>query len=91
MVDNIEATVTDLFKKHSGKSGYEGMYSITKHIYQDDEGIVRDGFAIDKENLLILKAKIRAILIDELLKKKASPVIKRDQVVSTSSPSSLPQ
>ena len=45
------------------------MYSIAKHIYQDDEGIVRDGFAIDKENLLILKAKIRAILINELPKK----------------------
>jgi len=69
MVDNIEVTVTDLFKKHSGKSGYEGMYSIAKHIYQDDEEIVHDGFAIDKENLLILKAKIRAILIDEWPKK----------------------
>jgi hypothetical protein len=91
MADNVKITVSDLFKKNDGKSGYANMYSIAKHIYQDDEGIVRDGFAIHKENLLILKAKIRAILIDELLKKKASPVIKRDQVVSTSSPSSLPQ
>ena len=69
MVDNIEVTVTDLFKKHSGKSGYRGMSSIAKHIYQDAEEIVHDGFAIDKENLLILKAKIMAILIDELPKK----------------------
>jgi hypothetical protein len=29
------------------------MYSIAKHIYQDVGVIVRDGFAIDKENLLI--------------------------------------
>ena len=66
MVDNIELTGTDLFKKHSGKSGYEGMYSIAKHIYRDDGEIVSDGFAIDKANLLILRAKIMAILIDEL-------------------------
>ena len=68
MVDKVEVTVTDLEKKHPGKSGYEGMYSIAKHIYQDDGEIVSDGFAIDKENLLILRAKIRAILIDELPK-----------------------
>ena len=57
MVDNIELTGTDLFKKHSGKSGYEGMYSIPQHLYQDDEEIVHNDFAIDKENLLILKDK----------------------------------
>lgn len=28
MVDEIEVTVTDREKKHPGKSGYEGMYSI---------------------------------------------------------------
>jgi ribosomal protein L36 len=77
MVDNIEVTVTDLFKKHSGKSGYEGMYSIAKHMYQDYEEIVHSGFAIDKENLLILKAKIRAILIDELPKKRHHQLLKR--------------
>ena len=46
------------------------MYSVAKHIYQDDGEIVHDGFAIDKENLLILRAKIMAILIDELPTKK---------------------
>jgi hypothetical protein len=66
MVDKVEVTVTDLKQKHPGKSGYEGMYSVAKHIYQDDGEIVSDGFAIDKENLLILRAKIMAILIDEL-------------------------
>jgi hypothetical protein len=66
MADRIEVTVTDLEKKHPGKSGYEGMYSLAKHIYQDDGEKLIDGFAIDKENLLILRAKIMAILIDEL-------------------------
>jgi hypothetical protein len=65
MVDKVEVTVTDLEKKHPSKSGYQGMYSIAKHIYQDDGEIIHDGFAIDKENLLILRAKIMAILIDE--------------------------
>jgi hypothetical protein len=72
MVDKVEVTVTDSFKKHNGKSGYENMYSVAKHIYQDDGEIVSDGFAIYKENLLILRAKIMAILIDELPTKKNS-------------------
>lgn len=38
MVDKVVISVTDLEKKHPGKSGYEGMYSIVKHIYQDDWG-----------------------------------------------------
>ena len=56
MADNVKITVSDLFKKNDGKSGYANMYSIAKHIYQDDGVIIRDGFAIDKENLLILRA-----------------------------------
>ncbi|TVP41367.1 hypothetical protein [Candidatus Nitrosocosmicus arcticus] len=71
MADKVEITVTDLAKKHPGKSGYEGMYSVAKHIYQDDGEIVHDGFAIDKDNLLILSAKIMAILIDEIIPKKS--------------------
>jgi hypothetical protein len=66
MVDEIVVTVTDLAKKHPGKPAYKGFYSLAKHIYQDDGVKVSDGFAIDKENLLILRAKIMAILIDEL-------------------------
>ena len=65
MVDKIEVTVTDLFKKHNGKSGYEGMYSIAKHVYQDDGEKLSDGFAIDRENLEVLRAKIDALLIDD--------------------------
>ncbi len=71
MVDKVEVTVSDLSKKHDGKSRYENMYSIARHIYQDDGVIVSDGFAIDKENLLILRAKIMAILIDETSPKKS--------------------
>jgi hypothetical protein len=65
MVDEIEVTVTDLQKKHPGKPGYEGMYSIAKHMHQDDGEVLIDGFTIDKENLRILGAKIDAIFIDD--------------------------
>ena len=72
MVDKVLVTVTDLDKKHPGKSGYEGMYSVAKHVYMDSGNIDTTGFAIDKENLKILKAKIEAMLIDDdkLNKKK---------------------
>ena len=66
MVDEAVVTVTDLEKKHPDKLAYKGLYSIAKHIYQDDGEIAQDGFAIDKENLEILRAKIMPILIDEL-------------------------
>jgi hypothetical protein len=65
LVDEIKVTVTNLAKKHSDKSGYEGMFSIAKHIYQDDGEILSNGFAIDKENHKILRAKINAMLIDD--------------------------
>ena len=65
MVDNVEVTVTDLEKKHKGKSGYENMYSVAKHVYMDDGKVDTIGFAIDKENLKILRAKIDAVLIDD--------------------------
>ena len=72
MVDKVLVTVTDLDKKHPGKSGYEGMYSVAKHVYMDDGKIDTTGFAIDKENLRILGAKIDAMFIDDdkLNKKK---------------------
>ena len=72
MVDKVVVTVTNLDKKHPGKSGYEGMYSVAKHVYMDDGNIDTTGFAIDKENLKILRAKIEAMLIDDdkLNKKK---------------------
>jgi hypothetical protein len=41
------------------------MYSIAKHISQDDGEILSDGFAIDKENLRILGAKTDAMFIDD--------------------------
>ena len=58
-------TVTDLDKKHPGKSGYEGMYSVAKHVYMDGGKVDTTGFAIDKENLKILRAMIEAMLIDD--------------------------
>ena len=66
MVDIEEIYVTNLLKKRPNKSAYKGFYSFAKHTYQNDGEIVHDGFVIDKENLLILRAKIMAILIDEL-------------------------
>ena len=36
MVDKVVVTVTDLEKKHTGKLGYENMYSVAKHVYMDD-------------------------------------------------------
>ena len=65
MLDKVEVTVTDLEEKHKGKSGYEGMYSVAKHVYMDNGKVDTIGFAIDKENLKILRAKIDAMLIDE--------------------------
>ena len=65
MVDKVEVTVTDLEKKHKGKAGHENMYSVAKHVYMDNVKVDTIGFAIDKENLKILRAKIDAMLIDE--------------------------
>ncbi len=65
MVDKVEVTVIDLEKKHKGKSGYEGMYSVAKHVYMDNGEADTIGFAIDKENLKIFRAKIDAVLIDD--------------------------
>lgn len=75
MVDKVEITVTNLEKKHSGKPGYENMYSVPKHVYMDDGNIDTIGFAIDKENLRILKAKIDAMLIND--DKETTTVIQR--------------
>ena len=66
MVDIEEVFVTDLYKKHNGKEYYKGFFTIGKRIYQDDGEIVTESNALDKEALEILRAKIMAILIDEL-------------------------
>ena len=65
MIDKVEVTVTDLEKKHKGKSGYENMYSVAKHVYLDNGVVDTTGFAMDKESLKILRAKIDAVLIDD--------------------------
>lgn len=66
MVDIEEVYVWDLYKKHQGKEHYKGFYYIEKKIYQDDGEVVNEGFALDREALEVLRAKIMAILIDEL-------------------------
>lgn len=66
MVDIEEVYVRDLYEKHKGKELYKGFYSIGKKIYQDDGEVVNEGFALDKEALEVLRAKIMAILIDDL-------------------------
>ncbi len=66
MVDIKEVYVRDLYKKYKGKELYKGLYSIGKKVYQDDGEIVNEGFALDKEALEVLRAKIMAILIDDL-------------------------
>ncbi|MDN5847211.1 MAG: hypothetical protein L0H53_13165 [Candidatus Nitrosocosmicus sp.] len=65
MVDKVGVTITNLEKKHEGKAGYENMYSVAKHVYIDNGLADTTGFAIDKENLKIMRAKIDAVLIDE--------------------------
>lgn len=66
MVDIEEAYVRDLYKKHKGKELYKGFYSIGKKIYQDDGEVVNEGFALDKEALEVLRAKIMAALIEDI-------------------------
>ena len=40
------------------------MYSVARHVYTDNGEVDTTGFAIDKENLKILRAKIDTVLID---------------------------
>ncbi|ALI35362.1 MAG TPA: hypothetical protein VMS35_08330 [Nitrososphaeraceae archaeon] len=74
MVDKVEVTVTDLSKKHNGKHGYENMYSVAKHVYMDNGEVDTVGFAIDKENLKILRAKIDAMLIGDYKSSKKEKI-----------------
>ncbi|HYG00029.1 MAG TPA: hypothetical protein VD815_08045 [Candidatus Saccharimonadales bacterium] len=66
MVDIEEVYVRDLYKKHKSKELYRGFYSIGKKIYQDDGEIINEGFALDKDGLEVLRAKIMATLIEDL-------------------------
>ena len=68
VVDIEEIYVRDLSEKHNGRPEYKGLYSIGKKIHQDNGEIYNEGFAIDEENLRILKARLEAMFIDELPK-----------------------
>ncbi len=48
------------------------MYSVAKQEYIDNGAVDTIGFAIDKENLSILRAQIDAMLIDESKKQTKS-------------------
>ena len=56
MTDIEDVYVRDWSKKYKGRPEYKGLYSIGKKIHQDDGEIYNEGFAIDEENLRILKA-----------------------------------
>jgi hypothetical protein len=76
MTDIEEVYVKDLYKKHKGKELYKGFYSVGKKIYQDDGEVINEGFALDKEALEVLRAKIMPILIDQLPPTKEKSKIK---------------
>lgn len=65
MTDIEDVYVRDWSKKYKGRPEYKGLYSIGKKIHQDDGEIYNEGFAIDEENLRILKARIEAMFINE--------------------------
>ena len=65
MVDIEEIYVRDLYEKYNKREEYKGLYSVGKKVYRDDGEIDNEGFAIDKENLRILRAKIGGMLIDD--------------------------
>jgi len=80
MVDKVEVTVTDLEKKHKGKAGYENMYSVAKHVYMNNGTVDSVGFAIEKENLKILRAKLDAVLVDNDKKQSNDRKPKTDKI-----------
>ncbi len=41
------------------------MYSVAKHVYMDNGEVDTTSFAIDKENLKIIRAKIDTMLMDD--------------------------
>lgn len=57
-------------KKHKGKEQYKDLYSIGKKVYQDNGEILNEGLVLDREVLEVSRAKIMAILIDEIPAKR---------------------
>jgi len=56
----------ETYTKSTRVKNSKGFYSIGKKIYQVYGEIANEGFALDKEALEILRAKIMAILIEDL-------------------------
>ncbi len=66
MVDVEEVYVRDLYKKHNREEIFEGFYSVGKKIYHDNGEVVNEGFGLYREELKIFRARIMAVLIDDL-------------------------
>ena len=41
------------------------MFTVAKHVYTDNGKVKTGGFAIDEENLKMLRGKIDAVFIDD--------------------------
>ncbi len=83
MVEIVEAYVREFYKKYRGKELYEGFCSYIEKINQDEGEVINQGFVLIRDALEILRAKIMAILIDELPTKKISDINIKSQRVQT--------
>jgi hypothetical protein len=80
-LDIEEVFVTDLYKKHERKEIFKGFYTVGKLTYQDDGEVVSKSIVLDKETLEILRAKIMAILIDEIKPKSSGSKTKQTRLL----------
>ncbi len=80
MVDKVEVTVTDLEKTIKENQDMRICILYAKHVYMDDGEVDTIGFAIDKENLKILRAKIDAVLVDDDKKQSNNRKPKTDKI-----------
>ena len=59
----------------ASKLAYKGLYSLVKHVYQDNGQGVTESFAFDKEALEMLGTKIMDVLIDDLPHKEKKSIL----------------
>ncbi|MDN5867852.1 MAG: hypothetical protein L0H55_10705 [Candidatus Nitrosocosmicus sp.] len=65
MVNIRDLAVGILDKNPNDKAGNENVYCVTNTLFTDNGEVDTIGFAVDKENLKILRAKINAMLMDD--------------------------
>ena len=80
MVDKIEVTVTDLEKNIKVKQDMRICILLLNMSTWIMEIVDTIGFAIDKENLRILRAKIDGVLIDDDTKQSNNRKLKTDKI-----------